>query len=87
MVVFQPMEIPVPPNISLDIEGLKGMWDDQSPLWKNDCPLKIRGISIPIKLWQQIYGVGRCTEVWTGSLKQKWHKWKVGIFFDHSEAC
>lgn len=77
MIVFQPTEIPVPPKINPKMEGLIAMWDDQSSLWKNDSPLKIRGISIPIKLWKQIYGVGRCTELWTGSLKQKWHKWKV----------
>ncbi|KAJ3815912.1 hypothetical protein F5876DRAFT_61266 [Lentinula aff. lateritia] len=76
-ITFVTTDVPDPILVSFsdDIAKLVWMWDEATLGYQADeCYLKIKGYSIPLRLWEQAYkysGDGR----WKGT-KDKWCKWK-----------
>jgi hypothetical protein len=56
-----------------DIDHLNQMWDDTSPLWRDDSVVKIDTHSIALIYWPEIF---KETGLWSAH-KSNWTEWKV----------
>ena len=74
-------DIPEPPPLRCNgrIEDIAAIWNDGKATWTRSSPLRIKGVSIPVIYWRELYQHRR-TDQWS-LLKRRWWDYKVRTYF------
>jgi hypothetical protein len=74
-ITFSALDIHDPPHISFANDMISLLINWESTSYPGHAYLRIKGVSIPLKYWSQVYRWAK-PEVWT-TLKDHWNNWRV----------
>ena len=84
--MFTEADVGSPPltGFADDVAGLNRMWDDTTPNWGGTSVLEIKGHTMPIVYWKDVYMNSNRGSPWKlcqwQGMKSKWFNWKVSFF-------